>query len=149
MQGPLRKIVHASLYEAIAIVIVTVAFALFTDHSAGRASVLAVACSAVALLWNVVFNSLYEAWERRHPAPGRSVARRIVHAVLFEAGLVVTLVPLIAWWLSMSLWQALLADLGLVVFFLGYTFAFNWLFDHVFGLPASAGGGAAALPKAP
>ena len=29
-------------------------------------------------------------------------------------------------------------DLGLVVFFLVYTFVFNWLFDHVFGLPASA-----------
>lgn len=148
MQGPLRKIVHASLYEAIAVVIVTVAFALFTDHGAGRTSVLAIACSVVALVWNMLFNSLFEAWERRHPAQGRSVPRRIVHAICFEGGLVVTLVPLIAWWLEMSLWQALIADLGLVVFFLGYTFAFNWAFDHVFGLPASAGGGA-ALRKAP
>ena len=29
-------------------------------------------------------------------------------------------------------------DLGLVVFFLCYTFVFNWAFDRVFGLPASA-----------
>ena len=31
-------------------------------------------------------------------------------------------------------------DLGLVVFFLVYTFVFNWSFDAVFGLPASAAG---------
>jgi len=29
-------------------------------------------------------------------------------------------------------------DLGLVIFFLVYTFVFNWAFDRVFGLPASA-----------
>jgi len=43
-----------------------------------------------------------------------------------------------AWWLDVSLWQALVMDLGLVVFFLVYTFVFNWAFDAVFGLPASA-----------
>ena len=29
-------------------------------------------------------------------------------------------------------------DLGLIVFFLCYTFVFNWVFDRLFGLPASA-----------
>lgn len=28
--------------------------------------------------------------------------------------------------------------LALIVFFLCYTFVFNWAFDRVFGLPASA-----------
>jgi uncharacterized membrane protein len=48
------------------------------------------------------------------------------------------LVPLIAWWLGIGLWEALVMDLALVVFFLVYTFAFNWAFDAVFGLPDSA-----------
>ena len=48
------------------------------------------------------------------------------------------LVPLVAWWYSVSLWQALLMDLALLVFFLVYTFVFTWAFDRVFGLPASA-----------
>ena len=52
------------------------------------------------------------------------------------------LVPVFAWWLDVSLWQALVMDLGLVVFFLIYTFVFNWAFDLVFGLPASAAGAA-------
>lgn len=34
--------------------------------------------------------------------------------------------------------SASLMDLGLLLFFLVYTFAFKWAFDRVFGLPASA-----------
>ena len=30
---------------------------------------------------------------------------------------------------AISLWQALLLDLGLILFFLPYTLAFNWLYD--------------------
>jgi len=51
---------------------------------------------------------------------------------------VFTLVPLFAWWFGISLWQAFVMDLALIVFFLCYTFVFNWGFDRVFGLPASA-----------
>lgn len=138
LQGPLRKVVHAALYEFIAILVVTAAISLFTDQSASHASVLAVATSVVALLWNMVFNTLFEAWERRQADRTRTVWRRMAHAVGFEGGLVVLIVPMIAWWLDVSWWEALVMDLGLVVFFLGYTFCFNWLFDHVMGLPESA-----------
>ena len=30
---------------------------------------------------------------------------------------------------------AVVADLGLIVLFLVYTFVFNWAFDHAFGPP--------------
>jgi uncharacterized membrane protein len=33
-----------------------------------------------------------------------------------RGGLVFTLVPLFAWWFDISLWEALLMDLGLIVF---------------------------------
>jgi len=51
---------------------------------------------------------------------------------------VLWLVPLMAWWFGVSLWRALVMDLGLVMFFLAYTFVFNWAFDRLFGLPKSA-----------
>lgn len=31
--------------------------------------------------------------------------------------------------------RAFVMNLGLIVFFLGYAFVFNWVFDHLFGLP--------------
>jgi uncharacterized membrane protein len=66
------------------------------------------------------------------------VPRRIAHAALFECGLTVFLVPMIAWALEVSLWRALVYDIGLLSFFLVYTYGFTWAFDRVFGLPASA-----------
>ena len=138
LQGMLRRVVYLSLYELIAIVMASAGLMLMSGKGVFDSGSLAVATSAVALAWNAAFNALFERWESRHPAPGRSVQRRIAHAVAFEAGLVVMLVPLIAWWLGVGLWQALLMDLSLVVFFLVYTFAFTWAFDAVFGLPLQA-----------
>jgi len=138
MQGIQRKIVYITLYEAIAIVCASIGLAAMSGQGLGHSGALAAATSAVAVLWNLLFNAMFEAWEARQAKGGRSVARRIAHAIGFEGGLVVLLVPLIAWWLSVSLWHALVMDVGLMLFFLVYTFVFNWAFDRVFGLPASA-----------
>ena len=42
------------------------------------------------------------------------------------------------WWFGITLQHALVLEIGLALFFLLYTFVFNWSFDKVFGLPASA-----------
>lgn len=140
MQGPKRKLVYVTLYELIAVVCSTGALAALSGRNVGASGLLAVAASCIAVVWNLIFNTLFEAWEARQRVRGRSVARRMAHAIGFEGGLVAALVPLIAWWYDISLLAALGLDLALVVFFLVYTFVFNWLFDRVFGLPASAQG---------
>jgi len=138
MQGIKRKVIYITLYEIIAIAMSATGLALLSGAEMGHASVAAVAASAIAVVWNLVYNTLFERWEARQAKRGRSLLRRVAHAIGFEGGLVITLVPLFAWWLDISLWQAFVLDLGLIVFFLVYTFVFNWVFDRVFGLPASA-----------
>lgn len=138
LQGLMRRLIYVSLYELIAIAAATAGLALLTGQGAGHSSVVAVAASVIAIVWNIVFNWAFERWEARQPVRGRSVARRVAHAIGFEGGLVFTLVPLFAWWFDITLWRAFVMDLGLIVFFLCYTFVFNWVFDRVFGLPASA-----------
>lgn len=144
MQGLKRRVVYITLYESIAIVAASVGLALMSGQGLGHSGVLALIASVIAVLWNLSFNWLFERWEARQAVRGRSVWRRIAHAIGFEGGLVTFLVPTIAWWLGVSLWEAFVMDLGLVVFFLIYTFVFNWAFDAVFGLPASAVGPAGA-----
>ena len=129
---------YVSLYEGFAIVAATLGLAGMSGQGAQVAGLMAVAASVVAVAWNLVFNTLFERWEARQSVRGRSLARRVVHALGFEGGLVVFLVPLMAWWFGITLLQALVMDLGLVVFFVCYTFVFNWAFDRVFGLPTSA-----------
>ena len=138
LQGPWRKVVHATLYELVAVIMVSLGLAWLLNHDARETGTLAVATTVIALLWNMAFNSLFEAWERRQTDRRRTMRRRVAHAVGFEGGMVALTVPLIAWWLNMGWWQALITDLGLLAFFLFYTLVFNWVFDHVFGLPDSA-----------
>ena len=138
LRGRRRRVIYVALYELIAIAAATPGLALVAGQSAGHSGVVAVAASAIAIVWNIVFNWAFERWEARQSVKGRSVRRRIAHAIGFEGGLVFILVPLFAWWFQVTLWQALVMDLGLVVFFLCYTFVFNWVFDAVFGLPLSA-----------
>jgi uncharacterized membrane protein len=133
-----RRVVQAVLYEIVAIGFVGPALALLFDTPASNALVLAVVMSSIALAWSYVFNGMFERWEARQSRKGRSVLRRLVHSSGFEGGLVVMLVPLMAWWLGTSLWVAFVADLGVLAFFFVYSFVFTWVFDRVFGLPASA-----------
>lgn len=138
MRPTTRRIVQAILYEAVAISFVGPALAWLFGTPALVTLVLAVAMSLIALAWSYVFNGLFERWEARQSRRGRSWTRRVLHASGFEGGLVLVLVPLMAWWLGTSLWLAFVADLGLLAFFFVYSFAFTWVFDRVFGLPASA-----------
>lgn len=138
MQGLKRRVIYLSLYEAIAIVLSSIGLAALSGFGMGLAGALAVAASAVAIAWNFIFNVLFEAWEARQTVRGRSVRRRIAHAIGFECGLLVLLVPLIAWWFGISLWQAVVMNAALMLFFLVYTYVFNWAFDWIFGLPAAA-----------
>ena len=138
MQGITRKIVYVTLYEALAILFATVGIAALSGQGLAHSGALSVMASAIAIVWNLIYNTAFEHWEARQPVAGRSVGRRVAHAVGFEGGLVLALVPTIAWWLDMGLLEAFVLDLGLIVFFLVYTFVFNWCFDRVFGLPASA-----------
>ncbi|WP_321915508.1 PACE efflux transporter [Paraburkholderia sp. J11-2] len=138
MQGIKRRIVYVALFEGIAILITGSSFASLSGSGMNRAGAAALFSSLIAVGWNFVFNVLFERWEARQTKRGRSVARRIAHAVGFEGGLIVFLVPMIALTLQVPLIEAFAMDIGLSVFFLVYNYVYNLIFDAVFGLPASA-----------
>ena len=137
LQGPKRRIIYVSLYEAIAIAVSSLIF-IAIGQKASDSGVMAVAASVIAICWNLSFNHLFEKWEASQTVKGRSVLRRVVHAIGFEGGLALVLIPLMAWWFNITLWEAAVMEAGLLVFFMVYTFVFNWAFDRLFGLPASA-----------
>ncbi|KAA0696281.1 hypothetical protein DT594_02675 [Halopseudomonas laoshanensis] len=137
MQGIKRKLVYVTLYEVIATAIITLIL-LLMGHAILDAGVASGMTSAIAVSWNLAWNSLFESWEARQPERGRNIKRRIMHALGFEFGLLAILVPVMAWWLEISLWHAFVLDMGLLIFFVFYTFVFSLAFDKIFGLPLSA-----------
>lgn len=133
-----RRILQAVLYEVFAIAFVGPVLSLAFDKPAASTIGLAFVLSSIALVWNYVFNSIFERWESRQSVKGRSFARRLAHGTGFEGGLVFLLVPVMSFWLDISLLDAFFANLGLLAFFFFYAIGFTWAFDRVFGLPESA-----------
>ncbi|APS36227.1 MULTISPECIES: PACE efflux transporter [Serratia] len=138
MQGVKRKLVYVTAYELIGMTISALGLALLSGHAPSSTGPLAVVITTIAVSWNFIYNYLFEWWESRQASRTRTLKRRILHAVGFQLTLVVYLIPLIAWWMGITLWQALLLDMALIVIIPCYTFLFNWAFDKLFGLPASA-----------
>lgn len=137
MQGKKRKVVQAISYEAVALVFIAPALAWVFGGGLALSGALALAVCLLAVAWNMVFNSLFEGWEKRQCDPRRTVGRRVLHAVTFEVGLLVMTVPLLAWALGIGWWQALVTDFTLMLFFLLYAFVFQWGFDLLFGVPSA------------
>lgn len=133
-----RRVLQAILYEIFAIAFVTPVLSVIFGESPGSTLGLAFVLASIALAWNYVFNTMFERWEARQSVRGRSFARRLAHGIGFEGGLVVMLVPVMAYWLNTSALNAFLANLGLLAFFFVYAIVFTWVFDRVFGLPDAA-----------
>lgn len=137
MSPVVRRIIYVISYELIAIVLTALGLVVL-GFGGGSSGVMAVTASTVAVVWNYLWNTMFELWERRQDSPARTLRRRIAHAIGFEGGLVVVLLPIVAAILRVSLLEAFGLEVGLLAFFLVYTFVFTWVFDKVMP-PASPG----------
>lgn len=136
MRSPLDRLRQALSFEIIALVLAiplgTVTFGV-PMHDVGVVSVVS---ATIATLWNVVYNFVFDVTYKRLTGKTlKTLVVRIIHSIFFEIGLLIVLMPFIAWYLGVSLWQALVMDLFFVAFYLVYAFAFNWAYDKLFPLP--------------
>ena len=123
-----ERVAHMTLFEIGGLLIVTPLASWLSGHGLLEIGGLAIVIATMAMLWNLVWNRLFDVWV---PSRRRSFTQRLAQAVGFELGLLVTTLPLIAWWLDISLLEALVMDIGFIVFFLLYAMAFNTLFDRI------------------
>ncbi len=132
MQQPGKTIkeraLHALLFEIIGVLLFAPLLAWLLGHSLGKMGAMTVMISTVAMLWNMLFNALFDRLRHRFGF-ALSLKARIAHALGFEGGLILVVVPLAAWWLSIGWLEAFLLDAGLLLLFLPYTLVFNWLYD--------------------
>ena len=133
-----RKILYAISFETLGVAVATLGLLAMSDANPTQSFILSAITATIAMCWSMGFNAMFEAWEARQATKGRSLARRAVHALLFEGGLVVLILPIMAWWLGVDMWTALKYEAGLIILFILYTYVFTWSFDRIFGLPASA-----------
>ncbi|QEW18089.1 putative membrane protein [Marinibacterium anthonyi] len=127
------RIRHAVLFELIALILSIPLGNLIFGVEPAHFGVVALVSSTIAMGWTYLFNLGFDhAALRLRGTPAKTPVLRIVHVVLFEAGLLVLLVPFIAWYLRIPLARAFMMDLSLTGFYAAYALAFNWAYDLVF-----------------
>ena len=130
------RIRHALLFEVIALLIITPLGAVLFGFELHEFGAVALICALVAMIWNYLFNLGFDhASVALRGTVTKTLGIRVLHAVMFEAGLLVALVPFIVWFLGVSLVEALVMDIAISGFFLVYAFVFNWAYDVVFPMP--------------
>lgn len=125
-----ERIFHACTFEFFAIVFTMLIGIFLLNKPLNAMGVLSVLISVTALLLNIVFNWLFD---RFFPFVNgdRSVKIRMLHAIGFEGTLVLFTVPMIAFFLKVSFVEAFMIEIGFLIFFLFYTYIYNWCYDKV------------------
>ncbi|XYJ08523.1 PACE efflux transporter [Telluria sp. B2] len=133
------RVRHALMFEAVALSIFIPGSAAIFHQPVEHMGFIGIASATIATLWNFVFNLGFDrAMRRLRGSVDKTMAIRVVHTLLFEAGLVIMLVPMIAWYLGVGLWAALMMDIAIVIFYLVYGFLFNIAYDRMFPIAATA-----------
>ena len=98
--------------------------------------VVGVGAATHATVWTFVFNLGFD-----HPLQRvlghtrKTIGLRLMHVVLFELGLLVMILPPVAWYLDMTLFETFMLDLSIVLFYMVYNFGFNIAYDRLFPIP--------------
>ena len=129
-----RRIVYVVIFEIVAIISATLILMLLSGGDAAQSLPVAIMVSSAAVIWNFVFNTLFEAWEQRRGNPKRTLFIRVIHALIFEGGIFLICLPLYMIWYGVGLYEAFIMESALLLFFLIYTFLFTLIFDKIFTL---------------
>ncbi|MPW43019.1 chlorhexidine efflux PACE transporter AceI [Acinetobacter guerrae] len=125
-----RRIIHALSYEVILLVIIAIALSFIFNVPMEVTGSLGIAMAVTSVIWNMVFNHFFEKFEHKHQLK-RTIKVRILHAIGFEGGLMLATIPMVAYAMNMSIWQAIVLDFGLTMCILIYTFIFQWCYDYL------------------
>lgn len=136
MRNTADRIRHALSFEIIALAIVTPLGALVFDLPLHHMGVVTLISATIATGWNYLYNLLFDlAMLRIRGRVAKTPALRLLHAALFEIGLLIVLIPFIAIYLRIGLWEAFVMDLAFAGFYMVYALVFNWAYDLIFPIP--------------
>ena len=128
--GTLERIFHAVLFEVLAVLLSISILMVATDHEVGSLSGTMIIVATIAMCWNFLFNWIFDQFYIGNKE-NRSIKLRIYHVTLFEIGLLVLTIPVIAYILEVGIGEAFIMDIGITIFITIYAFTFNLAYDKV------------------
>ena len=130
-RGLFARIIHATIFEIIAIVLTAFFLVFIQGKSLVSMGILSILISLIATAWNGVFNFGFDQLQKKYEF-SRTKSIRFLHALGFEGGLLIFTIPCVAIYLNVSLWYAFVLDIGLLLFFLPYSMVYNYIYDKIY-----------------
>lgn len=132
---------YTLLFEVILLSILVPVGAFLLEKHVLQLGLLAVVLSLKAMLFNLVYNWIFDRFDVRagRIPTERSFTYRLIHVLGFEVGLVITSLPIVVWWLGVTILQALLIDISVTSFVVLYTLIFSWGYDRLFPVMQTSG----------
>ncbi|MEM7170554.1 MAG: PACE efflux transporter [Pseudomonadota bacterium] len=136
---------YSLLFELVLIAILAPAGAMIFERHVLDIGLLSVVLSLKAMIVNLGYNWLFDLLDVRAgrvPTERRPLGR-VLHAVGFECSLVLTSLPIVIWWLGLTLLEALIMDAVVTSLVVVYTILFGWCYDRYFPVVQSVAAGRA------
>ena len=131
---------QVALFEIGGLVLSTPPFVWLSDVPFMDAAGLMFVLALIATLWNAAYNTGFDWIEGRltgRQADQRPWLLRVAQALGFEGGILLMGLPVVMAWTGMGWMAALVADIGLALFYVVYAFFFNLAFVRVFPITAT------------
>ncbi|ETX12377.1 membrane protein [Marinomonas ushuaiensis DSM 15871] len=124
-----ERIFQAVLFEVTVLSIIIPSSVIIGGFDTGKMTIVAVAISLFAMLWNYIYNLIFDKLMGFNRLE-RGLVLRVSHAVGFELGMAAITLPVMAWYLGITLLAAAILEAAFLIFILVYTLVFNWAYDR-------------------
>ena len=134
LRSPRERLIQTLAYEVGGLCLSVPLVAVLGHGTTREAFWLMLALSGAVLVWSPIHNTVFDWVDFRlsgRLASDRPQRWRLVHAASHEATTVVVTLPILIWLGGLSLWAALLADLGLTLLYAGYAYVFHLVYDRL------------------
>ena len=128
------RIRYTVIFETVLLTMLVPAGMIFYDRDILDIGLLGVVLVVKAMVLNIIYNWVFDRLEARtgRVASDRPHKLRIIHAIGVEVTLAITSIPIYTWWLKITVLEAILIDVVVTTFIVGYTYIFTLVYDLVF-----------------
>lgn len=137
-----ERIVQTLSFEVLGLIIVVPAHALVSHTTADTSALLVASLAVIVTLWSPLFNTVFDRIDLAlsgRVASERPHRLRLVHAVLLELSALVATLPVVMHLAGYGLWEAVVFDAALTVFYTAYAYVFHLAYDRLRPLARVAG----------
>ncbi|RZT43035.1 PACE efflux transporter [Cupriavidus agavae] len=140
MRTTADRIRHTIGFEVIGLITFAPLATLVFGYELHQMGIVGAVAALIAATWNFIYNILFDRAMLRYTGQlKKSTPVRVLHAILFEGGLLIVFLPSVAWYLDIGLWDAFIMDIAVAGYYMVYAFFYNWAYDVVFPIPNATG----------